>query len=99
LQYNKMQIPSISVCIYIILHKVCFAAIGVCVFYASASVGAFFNWKEKLLCRITKACISICLIQLPTQSKYLARLKKERRKCISPHARTMKKRTSNLYLW
>jgi len=43
LQYNKMQIPSISVCIYIILHKVCFAAIGVCVFYASASVGAFFN--------------------------------------------------------
>ena len=28
------------------MHKISLATIGVCVFYASASVGAFFNLKE-----------------------------------------------------
>ena len=37
----KMQIPFMRV-FSMIMHKISLATIGVCVFYASASVGAFF---------------------------------------------------------
>ena len=42
-----MQIPFIGVCLYLILYKTGLATIGVCIFYASASVGAFFISKNK----------------------------------------------------
>ena len=45
----KMQIPLDGCKSFLCVVKICVATIGVCVFYASASVGAFFIYKGEII--------------------------------------------------
>ena len=59
-----MQIPFIGVCLYLMLYKSGLATIGVCVFDASASVGAFFIIYLREVFSMKKKLVSmvLCLV-------------------------------------
>ncbi len=57
-----MQIP---LCFYVAMsdmHNFSLATIGVCVFYASASVGAFFILEEKKMKKTLSIILSILMV-------------------------------------